>query len=219
MSWQITDFAGIPLATLTPPNSRATLLYLHDLDERLPTVNAELTAALAAHNLACVAPRCGQSWWVDRPSSSPGRTAEQTLLVLGSATPVQAAFGVGMGGQGAVRLGLKHPDRFPVVAGWDSAFDFHDWHGRGTSLDELYERKEQARQDTAVLHVRPNHFPSHVWFGCSPESEWYRGNDRLHEKLSAVGVPHTFMTDEPQPFAAMVAFVADALAKQARRLL
>ncbi|QEL13181.1 hypothetical protein [Limnoglobus roseus] len=229
MTWSVQDFAGKPVAVFTPPQPRFTVLFLHDHDERLPGENAELTAALDAHNLACIAPSGGQSWWADRrhPAFDPETTAEQHLLRLTSSprhpvtpSPLHAPIGVGMGGQAAVRLGLKYPDRFPVVAGWDSAFDFHDWYGRGTALDELYDRKEQARQDTAVLHVRQHHFPGHIWFGCSPESEWFRGNDRLHEKLSAVGVPHTF---EPgpveRPLATMVAFAADALAKQSRRLL
>lgn len=222
MTWDVSDFACVRLATFAPPNPRFTAFYLHDLDEPPPTENAELTAALAAHGLACVAPTGGQSWWSDRPHPMfAPRTAEEFLMVLGIATgPPLAAIGVGVGGQAAVRLGLKFPDRFPVVAAWDAAFDFHDRHGRGTSLDDLYERKEQARQDTAVLQVRQHHFPGHIWFGGPPESEWYRGADRLHEKLSAVGVPHTFVAEAiDRPLAAMVAFAADGLAKQSRRLL
>lgn len=228
MSWRVDDWGGKPVAVFAPPAPRFTVLFLHDHDERLPTDNAELTAALAAHGLACVAPWGGAAWWAARvlPSFDPHTTAEAHALERAyshAATPAMpfrtAAIGVGAGGQAAVRLGFRHPGLVPVVAGWDSAFDFHDWHGRGTSLDELYARKEQARQDTAVLQVRPAHAPPHVWFGCPPESEWFRGNDRLHEKLSAVGVPHAFVTAEPRPFAAMVAFVADALAKESRRLL
>lgn len=224
-TWSTIEFAGKPVAVFAPPVPRFTVLFLHDHDERLPTENAELTAALVAHNLACVAPWGGPSWWADRilPSFDPRTTAEQHVLRLLSSSllPVSASPPLAaIGGQAAVRLGLKHPDRFPVVAVWDSAFDFHELHGRGTSLDTLYERKEQARQDTAVLHVRQHHFPGHIWFGCSPESDWYRGNDRLHEKLSAVGVPHTFVPEAlDRPFAVMIAFVADALAKQSRRLL
>ena len=70
----------------------------------------------------------------------------------------------------------------------------------------------------------------HVWFACDPaDARWFRGNDRLHEKLAALGVPHTADLDttagghdwayfdrmaEP-----MIRFVADGLAKESRRLL
>ncbi len=218
MTWCVQDFAGVPVAVFEPSAARFTVLFLHDLGDGPPMADAELTSALAEHNLACLAPTGGESWWSDRPGPPFAVSAEQFLLTL--APSPMAAFGVGVGGQAAVRLGLKHPDRFPVVAGWDSAFDFHDRHGHGTSLDALYGRKEQARQDTAVLHVRQHHFPGHIWFGCSPDSEWHRGNDRLHEKLSAVGVPHTFENAEVErPFATMLAFAVESLAKQSRRLL
>ena len=216
MTWTTQTIAGKPVATFAPPGARFTILYLHERDEPPAADNAELTAALRDHRLNCLAPLDAGSWWTNRlyPPFDSTITPERFLLDLVPASPLAA-----IGGQAAVRLGFRYPQRFPVVASWNAAFDFHDWHGRGTSLDAIYERREQARQDTAVLHVRQNDYPPHVWIGCSPDTEWHRGNDRLHEKLNAVGVPHTYVTEEPRPFAAMVAFAAEALAKQSRRLL
>jgi S-formylglutathione hydrolase FrmB len=35
-------------------------------------------------------------------------------------------------------------------------------------------------------------FPPHLFFCIDPaDAEWYRGNDRLHEKLGALGIAHT----------------------------
>jgi S-formylglutathione hydrolase len=77
------------------------------------------------------------------------------------------------------------------VAGIASALDFHDLYGEGTPLDSLYDSKEQCRQDTAILHVHPTQYPAHIFFCVDPDDErWFRGNDRLHEKLSALGIPH-----------------------------
>jgi S-formylglutathione hydrolase len=174
----------------------------------MPSANEAFTAAFFAAGVAVVAPHGRQSWWADRvcPDFDPAVTAEKH--VLDTVVPwveanwnlpprSVAAMGVSMGGQGAVRLGLKYPDRFPVVAGIASAFDYHEWYGRGTPLDSMYRSKEACRQDTAVLHVHPTKFPPHLWFACDRGDEWFRGNDRLHEKLNAVGVPHTaaFETD------------------------
>jgi S-formylglutathione hydrolase len=106
--------------------------------------------------------------------------------------PGVGVFGISMGGQGALRLAFRHPQVFPVTAGISSAIDFHELYGQGTPLDDMYESKEHARQDTALLHVPPFQPPPHIYFCIDPEDDfWYRGNDRLHEKLSALGVPHT----------------------------
>ncbi len=123
-----------------------------------------------------------------------------------------------MGGQGAVRLGFRHPELFPVVASIAGAFDFHERYGRGTPLDEMYPSREHARQDTAVLHIHGHDWPPHIWFACSPASQWYRGNDRLHEKLAAIGVPHTADLDTSAGVGPMLAFVLAALDRESRRL-
>ena len=125
---------------------------------------------------------------------------------------------MGRGGQGAVRLALRHPALFPVAGSIDGAFDFHEHFGRGTSLDELYPGREHARQDTAILHVDGHNWPPHLYFACSPTSEWHRGNDRLHEKLAAMGVPHTAALDSPGDLGLLLTFVAGALERESRRL-
>jgi S-formylglutathione hydrolase len=85
----------------------------------------------------------------------------------------------------------------------------------------MYENRERCRLDTAILHIA-DEWPRHVWFCCSPENAMcYRGNDRLHEKLSAIGVPHVADLDsrETERTPAMVEFVAGALEKESRRLM
>jgi hypothetical protein len=128
------------------------------------------------------------------------------------------------GRQAAVRLALRHPDRFPVAAALDAAFDFHDLYDRGTALDDLFPTRERARQATAVLHVDPHKWPPHLWFAADPAGPWHRGADRLHEKLTAYGVPHTTDLDTTGPgyvekmLPQLLAFVAAGLAREARRL-
>lgn len=42
------------------------------------------------------------------------------------------------------------------------------------------------------MHIPPANYPPHLFFCIDPDDEtWYRGNDRLHEKLSALGIEHT----------------------------
>jgi S-formylglutathione hydrolase len=102
-----------------------------------------------------------------------------------------ALAGISMGGQGALRWAFKYPELFPVVAGISSAIDYHELYGQGTSIDEMYDSMEQCRQDSAILHVHPSKYPAHIFFCIDPDdTDWYRGNDRLHEKLSALGILH-----------------------------
>jgi len=126
-----------------------------------------------------------------------------------------------MGGQGAIRLGFKYPDQFPVVASIGGAFDFQERFGQGTSLDEMYSSREQCRQDTAILQIKPHDTPQ-IWFICSAEDRWQRGNDRLHEKLTALGVAHTALLEEngnqDEHIALMLSHLLATLDRESRRL-
>jgi S-formylglutathione hydrolase len=181
------------------------LLWLHDG-----------TAPTGADHLEVVAPPPSERWW--------SLDAEPALLALADPARKWAVAGVGSGGQAAVRVALRHPDRFPVAAAIDPAFDFHELHGHGTALDALFPSRERARQATAVLHVDPYKWPPHLWFAADPAGPWHRGADRLHEKLTAYGVPHAADLDTTGPdYAAkmlpqLLAFVAAGLAREARRL-
>ena len=236
--WTVTDIAGKPARVFAPPNPRFALLFLHPVGMESISENAAYTAELARHGVACCEPFGARGWWADRVCAEfdPVLTPEKHLLEnvlpwMAEQMPGQLVVaGISMGGQGAVRLGLKYPDRFPVVASVAGAFDYHELYGQGTPLDDMYRSREACRQDTAVLHVHPTKFPPHVWFACDPaDADWFRGNDRLHEKLAAVGVPHTadlttsagghswaYFDRMADP---LFAFLVAAVAKQSRRLL
>jgi S-formylglutathione hydrolase len=205
-AWSQVQIAGKPADVYTPPDPRRPrfgILYLHGAGLETLRENSVYTPLFAELALACACPHGGRCWWADRPCPDfdPAVTLEQYLLgsvvpffqeTWGLAPPALGLLGVSMGGQGALRLAFKHPDRFPAVAGIASALDHHELYGQGTPLDQMYDSKEQCRQDTALMHVPPFHAPPHVFFSCDPEdADWHRGNDRLHEKLSALGVAHT----------------------------
>ena len=237
--WSRTAVAGKPADAFDPPGgSRFALLYLHPVGMESLSDNAAWTAELARHRIACCAPVGMRSWWADRvcPEFDPELTAERHLLV--NVLPwmaarwgkVAAVAGISMGGQGALRLGFKYPDLFPVVAGLASAIEYERWYGQGTPLDDMYRSREACRQDTAGLHIQPNKYPPHIWFTCDPaDAEWHRGNDRLHEKLLALGVPHeadleTEMGGHTWAYfdgmaPTLFTWLNAAMAKQARRLM
>jgi pimeloyl-ACP methyl ester carboxylesterase len=240
--WEQVPIAGKPADVFTPPGRpRFGLLFLHDVEQETLRDNPTYTALFAELALGCVCPHGGPCWWADRLCSEfdPAMTPERYLLdaVLpwfqkrwGLGARQVGVFGIGMGGQGALRLAFKYPELFPVTAGIASALDYHERYGNGSPLDALYESKEQCRQDTAILHVPPVHPPPHIFFCVDPEdAEWVRGNDRLHEKLTALGVPHTaVLTTQAgghswsyfnQMAGPVVRFLYAGLEQESRRLL
>jgi len=241
--WTETTVAGKTVEIYEPPAAgrvRFGMLFLHPFGLETLRDRSAYTNIFDKINIVCVCPHGKRSWWLDRICPEFDTTLTPETHLLQNVLPIFerwnlksrsiGVFGISMGGQGALRLGLRYPQLFPAVAGIASALDFHDIHGEGTPLDDMYESREQVRQDTAVLHIHPTHYPPHIYFCIDPDDlPWVRGNDRLHEKLTALGVPHTidFTTQAGghswQYFDHMaeptVRFLVDGLEKESRRLL
>src|SRR5262245_8712626 len=181
-TWHARDLAGkradvYQLAGGAPP--RFGVLYLHSGGLETLVGKMAFTRLFDELRLACVCPPGQMSWWADRRCTDfdPVMTPERWLLdhvlpffraAWGLAPPAVGLLGVSMGGQGALRLAFKHPKTFPVVAGIASSIEYHNWYGLGYPLDEMYDSKEQARQDTALLHVHPSDYPPHIFFCVDP---------------------------------------------------
>jgi S-formylglutathione hydrolase len=137
----------------------------------------------------------------------------------GLETKAVGLLGVGMGGQGVLRLAFKYPKQMLTVAALAPSIEYQILHGQGAALDEMYDSKEQCRQDTAILHLHPSHYPPHIYFAIDPKDPWYRGCDRLDEKMNALGVPHTAdFTGSGEAQEAM-RFLVAALERESRRLV
>ncbi len=204
-SWFEEQISGKAADIYQPPQEsspRFGLLFLHGGGLETLRDNSTYTQLLREMGVVCVCPHGQRSWWGDRicPEFDNQMSPEEHLL--GNVIPyfqrwnlrprAIGLLGISMGGQGALRLAFKHPKTFPVVAAISSALDYHELYGEETPIDEMYTSKEQCRQDTALMHVPPYNPPPHIYFCIDPgDIEWYRGNDRLHEKLNALGVPHT----------------------------
>jgi hypothetical protein len=54
----------------------------------------------------------------------------------------------------------------------------------------MYRDADEARQDTATLHIHPLNWPRHQFFCCDPaDTRWHESADRLRMKLWSLGVP------------------------------
>ncbi|MCA9173521.1 MAG: hypothetical protein KDB14_03460 [Planctomycetales bacterium] len=185
-----------------PSPHNYVVVYLHGVHlQRLLDKQAFLDE-FERHGLRCVAPMTQRSWWTDRICEEFDKTctAERHLLdrVLpfietrwGVGPPRVALLGTSMGGQGALRLSYKYPDRFPVTAAIAPAIDYYLRMQRGgdETLPGMYRDSEQARQDSAILHIHPLNWPRHQFFCCDPTDSWWDSADRLKMKLDSLGIP------------------------------
>jgi S-formylglutathione hydrolase FrmB len=207
MSWTQETVGDHPCEVFRPrerhPNGHA-VIYLHGVHEQRLSEQPPFTEAFERHGLVVVGPQTRRSWWTDRvcPEFDPSKTAEQHVLQsvlpflaqeFHVAPPRIGLLGTSMGGQGALRMAYKYPDRFPVVAAISPAIDFHrrlEDPQEDDPLFEMYPDPESARQETAILYIHPLNWPRHQFFCCDPgDPRWYDSADRLRMKLSSLGVP------------------------------
>ena len=246
--WSTIEIAGHPCELHAPPDALPgrALIHLHGMREHWLQEMPALRDIIETHRIPVLAPRTGRSWWVDRiVPSFDGRVTPERYVVdtirgevarrFGVEPPGIALVGMGMGGQGALRLAYRHPAVFPVAGAIAPAVDFHqamrDAAGRDDGEDydtlwQLYGDVERARQDTAILHVHPLNWPRHQCFVSDPDDlYWHDGAARLHGKLVALGIPHMALLEahggpdfENRAAADVMRFVLEALDKESRRL-
>ncbi|MBU6221488.1 MAG: esterase [Planctomycetes bacterium] len=229
-----------------PVPGRAAV-YLHGLDGRPP--QGAIRTAIERAALPTIAPLTNRSWWLDRimpafdAQVTPERFVREAIVAeIGSRFGVQppgiGLVGVGMGGQGALRIAYRQPHVFPTAAAIAPAIDFHLGMRQaadrddGELFDTLWEAfgdVERARQDTAILHVHPLNWPRQQWFASSPaDHHWHDGAQRLHSKLVALGIPHESVLEglpgedaaafEARLATAAVEFLISSLDKESRRI-
>lgn len=208
--WTQADVAGHACEIFEPdtPNPHGYVgIYLHGVHLNRLSDKPVFTAELQRHGLPVICPRTQRSWWTDKicPEFDTRFSAERYVLdqILPfiadrwkAVPPRIGVFGTSMGGQGALRFGFRHPNKFPVVVGISPAIDYQlrmrHPEEDNDPLFEMYPDPEAARQDTATLHVHPLNWPRNLWFCCDPaDTRWHESADRLRMKLSALGIPHT----------------------------
>lgn len=241
--WSTHEIAGKTIDVYEPPSPGAhhrVVLHLHGHGLTTLKDNPTWSAELDRHGLRAICPHGQRSWWLDRvcrefdPALTPMRFLREHVVPWigqswGTAPPAIGLTGISMGGQGILQLAYRSPRDFPVVAAIAPAVDFHQWHGRGLPIDEMFATREAARQETAILQIHPLNWPRNQLIVCDPaDEEWHDGADRLVMKLSSMGIPverdlttsaggHTW--DYFNAMAApVVRFVAERLDLESRRI-
>ena len=192
-NWSEIDVAGHACQRLRAPAAKPARLHSHlsalqlvGQARRLPGLHARVRSPRPARDRAGDGPKL-----VDRSHLAefdPKISAERYVLdrvvpyvaERWNARPPQLALlGVSMGGQGALRMAYKHPNVFPTVAAISPAIDFQKRIDEGVDpgLDYMYRDAEDARQDTATLHIHPLNWPRNQFFCCDPTD--YRWHDSV----------------------------------------
>ena len=148
--WSTAEIADHPADVYNPPGAsppRFAVLHLHGVGLKTLRDRPAFTRLFDELRLACVCPH-GEPLLVGRPDLRPNLirksrrkcTCSKTSLPYfkerwSQQSPAVGLLGVGMGGQGGLRLAFKQPDLFPVVAGIAPSIEYHELYGHGTPID------------------------------------------------------------------------------------
>jgi S-formylglutathione hydrolase FrmB len=205
-AWSNVDVAGHRCRVFEPaqPSPHGfVVIYLHCSEAASLRSYPAFVEQFERHGLRVIEPVTGRSWWTDRiwPEFDANISAEAYVLERvvpyvadrwGARPPRLALLGVSMGGQGALRMAYKFPNVFPTVAAISPAIDYQKRivEGVDPGLEAMYRDAEDARQDTALLHIHPLNWPRNQFFCCDPsDARWHESADRLRMKLWSLGVP------------------------------
>lgn len=205
-TWSEVELGGHACEIYEPPRPAPegyVVVYLHGVHLQPLRDKPAFLREFDRHGFRVVCPHTARSWWSDKICEEfDSRVTAERYVVdhvtawiaenWGTKSPAIALLGTSMGGQGALRIAFKHPDKFPVAAAISPAIDYHIRMDEGDeTLAAMYRDKEEARQDTATLHVHPLNWPRNIWFACDPiDVRWHESADRLRMKLAALGIPH-----------------------------
>ena len=202
--WQTIEIGGKTADVFEPSRpseSARAVLFLHGHGLQTLVGNPIYSEELERHGLGAVCPHGMRSWWLpivcpefDVGLSPIGFIRTCVLPFVAEhwsvRPPAIGLFGVSMGGQGVLQMAYRHPSEFPVVAALSPAIDFHEWHGQGLPLDEMFADREAARQQTITLQIQGLNWPRHQFVACDPmDQDCLPSVERLVSKLRSSGIP------------------------------
>jgi putative tributyrin esterase len=183
------------------------LYLLHGLsdDHTAWTRYTSIERYAAAAGLAVVMPAVGRSFYADERNGHRYWTylSEELPQVMHSffrfSDRCQDTFvaGLSMGGYGALRLGLTHPDRFAAVASLSGAVDVAALVQQGERralFDRIYGRRKPPRADEDLVALLENADPAALpplYIGCGTEDPLLPFSERFAERAEAAGAKVT----------------------------
>ncbi len=192
------------------PGPYPVLMLLHGYgdDHTAWLTSSRLAEHVSSYPLLVLLPDGGTSAYLNLrlaldPSSSLGLQRYEDLLVRDLPDHVARTFrvrpgpwaigGLSMGGFGAIRLGLKYPDRFASVWAHSGAYYSRD------QMVGYYPDPDDAdvygHADRLMLTDAAGPRPE-ITFDCGTEDDLVGHGRRLHAHLSAIGLPHRYLEED-----------------------
>jgi len=194
-----------------------TLFLLHGLsdDHTMWVRRASIERYAAEQNLAVVMPAVGRSFYQDMASGQRYWTylSEELPAIMRQFFPLSEkradnfTAGLSMGGYGALRLALAHPDKFAAAASFSGALDFvrrlRD-SGKAasriskTEWDSIAGLGKDAAGTTSDLHFLAKRVASRtgpkpaLWLSCGTEDDIIGDTRAFHRHLDAIGCRHHY---------------------------
>lgn len=159
--------------------------------------------------LVVVTPDGANSWYVNSPI---GRWEDYIVTDLvqeverrwpvAKGRDARAIAGLSMGGYGAVRIGLRHPDRFALAASMSGALDitrFRSVFNPRGELPDVFEifgpDDSRTRGDNDVYQLAGTATASalpYLYVDCGVDDPWFAINREFASILRARALPHEF---------------------------
>jgi putative tributyrin esterase len=181
------------------------------------SARAHLAAHAAAYRFIIVTPEGEDGWYTDSATVAANRFETYILEELipdverrYRALPMRdarAVAGLSMGGYGALKFGVKHPERFILAASLSGAFGAPSWDANDPgllafvkpSIARTYgamDSPTRAANDLFKLFsdLPPERFPAlpFIYFDCGTEDFLIGSNRALSELLLRRKIPHEY---------------------------
>jgi S-formylglutathione hydrolase FrmB len=186
------------------------LYLLHGLsdDHTAWTRKTIVERMLAGIPLIVIMPDGGRGHYTD--SKSAPRDGYETAIMQGLIPFVDNTFntipkgnkrliaGLSMGGYGALKLGMKHPDQFAGALSFSGAFNFghtnvHVEPQKTIELEAIFGKKLDPQNDVFALAKTLNSkkMPA-LHFDCGLDDFTLSLNQKLHQHLTKLKIPHQY---------------------------
>jgi S-formylglutathione hydrolase FrmB len=202
----------------TPAGGFATLTLLHGLsdDHTIWMRRTSIERYAAAKNLAVVMPAVGRSFYQDMASGLRYWTfvSEELPVLMRSFFPLSSSreanfvAGLSMGGYGALRLALAHPENYAAAASLSGALDvvrICRESGREGSrmskpeVDGIFGIERSVESGDADLQALSAKLPSgdaarpQLYLSCGTEDGLLNENRQFHRHLNGIKYDHAYV--------------------------
>jgi len=216
---------------MTAPADPPVLYLLHGLsdDHTIWMRRTSIDRYASEYGLTVVMPGVGRSWYTDMAQgpaywqyvSEEVPAVVERMFRVGTGRAKTFVAGLSMGGYGAMKMALTHPDRFAAAASFSGAVDMCERVAqvrarteaaaeRPLGNDELFRIRDTllvfgdppvvagTDNDTFLLAERAvdsGRTLPEIYIACGTEDFLIEHNERFHRHLTELGIAHDYHTE------------------------